>query len=363
MDIRKPCSFLRLFIEGFNLVNKSFGTILVLGLSAVAAYILLAILTVLCKLPAFFVSLVSAVLSNFLTMMLLRLFTARAENDNISLPDMAIAAVMPTINIVILSFLCGIAGLIFALPFYSNTNYPFILNCLIIAVGLFVSFRLVFASMAIAVREQGPISSLKYSWHLTGRHWMYTLGALFLMALFPILFVGTVLLGLYAAIPLFFAEHFSLLHLSAPWIIFLLLVTLLFICVEISMCAYFVLVFLHLDYEDNRGPLPAEPMPQTEATPALQPASDIAKEELQVEQASVKSHADDESVSQHLDQVYQPKQDVVEYAEEDRMPTILFDDDMAKEIEQTRQQWEQEKARAQRKDDDDSEPSTIKMSR
>ena len=59
------------------------------------------------------------------------------------------------------------------------------------------------------------------------------------------------------------------------------------------------------------------------------------------------------------------KEDVnPEAPEEDRMPTIVFDNDVAQEIERNRALWEQEKANARNKKfPDEEEHSSIKISR
>lgn len=61
---------------------------------------------------------------------------------------------------------------------------------------------------------------------------------------------------------------------------------------------------------------------------------------VQVTHAAFQS-AEPETINQHLDKVYQPpkSEDIVQYADEDRMPTILFDDEMAKQIEANQQMW------------------------
>ena len=59
-------------------------------------------------------------------------------------------------------------------------------------------------------------------------------------------------------------------------------------------------------------------------------------EDFQVTHSSVRTEEEDvNKITQHLDKVYTPKpKDLVQYGDEDRMPTILFDDDMAKQLQE-----------------------------
>ncbi len=84
---------------------------------------------------------------------------------------------------------------------------------------------------------------------------------------------------------------------------------------------------------------------------------------LSIVKASVKTSTDSDSAQEHLDQVYQQKkEDLIQYEEEDRMPTILFDDDMARQIEENRQMWTVKK-KEEEKPNEDNDGQTIKMSK
>ena len=68
---------------------------------------------------------------------------------------------------------------------------------------------------------------------------------------------------------------------------------------------------------------------QPEAAPTMS-----GLDELQVSRSSINAtEADTTDISKHLDQVYTPKTDTeVQQGDEDRMPTILFDDELAKQL-------------------------------
>lgn len=374
MDIREPQSFFRLFAESFNLINRSFSALLaflavgLIGSVAVAALLWVGV-------PQPLVSLLNSLFSLLLSVVLIKLLAAKAEQDNTSLPDIMAASVLPSVYTLIVSLLCALAGVIAALLFgvLGKILTPWALIPLGL-VGGYVLLRLSFVPFAISVRDQGPIEAISYSWQLTQAYVLYVLGVWLLSVLFPWICAGAILYGLYTGIPLFFAESLNITQLTPAWIGVLAAISLLFVCIWLAMGAYWVLVFLNLDYRQNRGSMPAVPLPQaqiTEEAGVLPPGAGPAVladsvQHVQILKASVKSQDTDDSLAQHLDQVYQPKpEDVIEYTEEDRMPTILFDDEMAKQMEQNRIKWEQEKAKSRLRNqpEDDENTSSIKMSK
>lgn len=379
MDIREPHSFISLLFESFNLINRSFSVLLVFAGCALVGYVLLLAL-MLVNVHPFFISLLQIIFSSFLAVVLIRLFAFRAEEDAISLPDIAASSLLPTVYTIILSLMFGVVGL--AVGVVSQMLGSFVTALLAVPVGLmllFFSIRLFFAPIIVAAREQNPVAALMSSWQLTNGRFFYTLGIMFISWLVPTLFICLAAYGLYVAIPLYFADSFTLTHPSILWICVLSILLLCWLGIWLSMVAYWVLVFLNLDYRENRTAGMAErvvvDMPQPRMVQSPTPVimqSDTAThqphaaQEIQIVRASVKTHASDDSIEKHLGQVYQPKaQDVVEYTEEDRMPTILFDDDMARQMEENRRKWEAEKAKSRQRSqpDDEGNTSSIKMSK
>ena len=369
MDIRESHSFIGLFAASFNLINRAFGVLLVFFITSVIGGVLLAALLWV-QVPQWVVSLLQGVYSAFLGVIFLKLLAAKAENDNLSLPDAAASSVLPTVYTIILQLIYVFVGIVAAiLMAITGAKSSPILLIPFILVGLFLLIRFLFAPFIIAVREQNPIVALITSWQMTGRHFFYVLGAWLLTLLTPWVFLGAVGYGLYVAIPLYFADSFNLAQLSLPWIGVLVAIGLAFLFVCLAMFAYLILVFLYLDYQDNRGSAPVMPQAQLtpQAGPVLPPGAGPALQaapEMEVVRASVKTHAADDSIAQHLDQVYQPKpEDVIEYAEEDRMPTILFDDAMAQQIEQSHAKLEQETNKSKNHPDEGDHNTPIKMSK
>lgn len=378
MDIREPHSFIELFVESFKLINRTFGVVVVFVLVALLGCVALNALLLL-HVPQILVGLLNMVYSAFLNVIFIALFVSRAENNTVSLPDLANASVLPAVYLIILGLMVGFVALLGGIVAgVLGSAFPVLVPVVGLPVCVFVMIRCFFAPMAIATREQNPISALVYSWQLTRGRFFYMLGICFISIVTPVFFLGSIGYGLYVSIPLYFADSFDLTNLSALWIGILAVIGLLWVVVSLAMCVYWILVFLNLDYQQNRGHTPSEPLPQAKVTSGTQqplPAASAPAEpqatadahEVQILRASIKSHDAEESLSEHLEQVYQPKpEDMVQYAEEDRMPTILFDDEMARQMEADRLKWEQEKEksrqRAQEKGKDEG-PSSIKMSR
>lgn len=371
MNIREPQSALSLFAASCNLINRSFGSLLAFVLAGALGFILLVVLHWL-HIPQLIVSLLNGLYSSLLSIMLIKLLAAKAENDHFSMADLAASSMLPLVYTIILGLLSAVVGLIVSFVggvFLSIT--PWILLPLVL-IFLILYVRLFFAPFAIAVRDQGPIAALFYSWQLTQGHFWKVLFAILAVALVPAVCATAVGYGLYVAIPLYFADSFNLAQPTLPWIILAIVLVGLFVFIYIAAFTYLVLLFLNMDYASHASPtveLPSTQIstPQNALPPGAGPAvSNADLQQVQILKASVHAPTEDDALSKHLEQVYQPKpDDVIEYAEEDRMPTILFDEDMAKQMEQERAHWEQEKAksrqRAQQPHEDDS--SSIKMSK
>ncbi len=371
MDIREPHSSIALFFASFQLVNRAFGTLLAFAVTAAIGYVLLGALA-LTPVPQFVIALFGAFYAVFLSVVFFKLLAAKAEEDNLSLPDAASSSLLPTIYMIILWLLLGLVALCFGFVQKVIGEDPSLPVRIVMGVVFFLFYlSIFFAPLLVAVREQNPVAAVVYGWQLMRRHVFYVVFTILLMGLAPSLVMGSILYGLYVAIPLYFADSFNLAQLSAPWIGVGIGLILIALFMQVAMAAYYVLVFLNLDYRDNRLATPV--LPQAQITPqpgeVLPPGAGPAVQQyqdVQITKASVKSSASEDLLDQHLDQVYQPKaEDIVQYAEEDRMPTILFDDDMAKQIEQDRLKWEQEKSKSRLKSNSDGSEGEgpIKMSK
>ena len=371
MDIREPHSFIALFFASFQLINRAFGALFGFALAAIIGYGLIVALTF-TPVPQFVTALLLAFYSIFLTVVFFKLLAAKAEEDNLSLPDLSASSLLPTIYMIILFLLLGFIALCVGFVQRVIGTDPSLPVRIVMGVVSFIFYvGTFFAPLVVAVREQNPIAALVYGFQLSKRHVFYVIATLILMALTPTVIMGAIGYGLYVTIPLYFADSFNLLQPSAPWIGVGVVLVLIALFIQLAMAAYYVLVFLNLDYRDNRLATPE--LPQAQITPqpgqVLPPGAGPAAQtyqDMQVTKASVKSNATEDLLDQHLDQVYQPKkEDMVQYTEEDRMPTILFDDDMAQQMELNRQKWEQEKAKSHNRGNADHNEgdSPIKISK
>lgn len=373
MEIREYHSLGRLFIESFSLANRAFGRIIAYVILAIVGAALLQVLLLL-GLPPFLIAILSAIYSPFFTVLLSKILAAQAEVDLASLPDLMSSSLLPAIYMLIFSLLCGIVYVATGLIVVSLSRIftPLIL-VIFLPVMLFFVIRLLFAPLAIALREHNPISALTYSWELTRGHFFYVLTAGCLTILFPILFVGAGVYAGYVSIPLFFAQSFNLAQLSGIWWIVLVIFLILTFFVWLSMVGFWVLSFLNLDYTEEKSSssqVLQAPQVHDQGTALSSGAAKASKKtqspNVQILKASVKASSNDELFDKHLNEVYQPlPQNDVLPAEEDRMPTIVFDDEMAAQMAREREQWEREKNKSQqaRKNPKEDGGDYIKMSK
>ena len=369
MNIKESQSVLTLFVESFKIVNRSIGKLLLLGLIYILLSIALSALFLL-HIPFLLIKLAMSLLSVLLTVVFIKMIAAVAENKSFSIPGLMTDSVFPAIYTVILQLIGVIVGAVFGLlaSIIGGGMHSYIIPGLFALAGIFLFLRFCFAPLIIAIQDENPITALMNSWQLTGEHCGKTVVCWLVPILSPSIFVLGCGYGLYVGIPLYFANSFDLTHLSLAWILVFLLLFVLFILISLAISVLWVLVFLNLTYEDAvPAAEPAVALPQTKITgtegktlPAGQTQNDDAQS--QVFTISVKSQESEGVMEQHLEQVYQPKpEDITPGAEEDRMPTILFDDEMAKQMEADRAKWEEEKKKAQSKQDGDENP--IKMSK
>ena len=373
MEIREYHSLGRLFIESFSLANRAFGRVVAYMILAIVGTVLLQAL-LLVGFPPFLIAILNAIYSAFLTILLFKILAAQAEVDLASLTDLMSSSVLPAIYMLIFSLLCGIGYLVIGLVLVALSRIftPLIL-VIFSPVILFFVIRLLFAPLAIALREHNPISALTYSWELTRGHFFYVLMTLCLATLFPALFVCACVYGGYVTIPLFFAQSFNLAQPSAIWLIALALFLILTFFIWLSMTGFWVLSFLNLDYTEEKSSASQvlqAPQVHDHGTALSSGAAKASKQtqtpNVQILKASVKASPNDELLDKHLNEVYQPlPQNETLPAEEDRMPTIVFDDEMASQMAREREQWEKEKNKSKqaRKNPGEDGGDFIKMSK
>lgn len=401
MEIREQHNLFSLLIESFALLNRCGGAI-VGYVAAILLFLAAEGVLVWAGVPTFMIKLANIFFGAYFSVVLFRIFGAKAERTDESVSNSLSAAIFPAIyqilfNILyaIILFVFGVAMMFFlrgsqqistwGMQIATQTAEPAtyisaaLLLLALMAVPGYIFARFMYAPVAIALRDQNPVDAMRYSFQLTsGSHIFTAIGAMLIIFLLPGLFWAALLYGGYVTIPLYFADSFNIAHLSPVWIGVFCAIGVIYLLLLLAMPAFWVLVFLNQDYGHNRDSF----TPKAELkinnqemqvfghnNNVLPPgAGNIVRPEdvvgVQVLSSSVSAKSIDSVTQQHLDQVYQPKpEDLVQYAgDEDRMPTILFDDDMARQIEQERAQWEnkQKQDKIQRDDDD---VSSVKMSK
>ena len=388
MDINKKQNLLRLWLESFVVVNQCTGKLIkaVLCLLVVVAVILTILILAMggtavlnhlqmmanpqiAGIGTGLLYMGSSLLGNLLFLffmtVIFQIIATQVLQVKQPLTETFSSSVWPTIYQIVASFLLVIpvviASIILAVLTKGN-QWAGLIGLILIA---FLSVRICYSFIAIAVDNKGPIEGLVHSWNLTkGSNYVDALlmclmlvGSVFL--LYALMFgLGYVL---YIAIPLYFPNSFNLAHPSLIWWLLLLVLMVLGIFYYMALLAFPILVYLNRNAQENPVkqqqtkddeifiPLPeletpgtaqAAPSPVTPQTPtpAETPHTQTppaGMEILGVTKTSVNTtEAETNDLSQHLDQVYTPRdKEIAQHKEEDRMPTILFDDELAKQLE------------------------------
>lgn len=384
IDIRKPHHLGRLLIESFFVLGRCWvklAAVLLLMFLLTGATTLLSVF-----LPGLFVQFCFWLPMYYLGTTILRIMTKTAENEPEGLLDSFRAALLPTlymIGFVILMtavyvVVCFVAGFCAGLVHTKWTG-----GLILLLFILTVNARLTYAPNAIALCNEGPLEAIIHSWRLSaGSHYITALGTFLAVSFLPLLFLFVVLGGLYILIPTFFANSFDLTNLSPVWISVFVILALVYLLGLAAMPAFCALVFVNQDNVQTRGP-EMEPTaeqirleqdiaqavnalgPNAPAAPQPPAFAPNARAEAEVEVTTSSIHITSEAIQQdHLDAVYSPENaKVQEYMqqEEDRMPTILFDEEMAKQMEESRKQWENRNKKENRPQDPDG--GSIKISK
>jgi len=427
MNLYEPQNLFNLWLESFKVTYRTFlreillATIVLLPAAVLAGLIytmgMISPMAIVIFLIPFF--LYSAFLYLVVPLALFRLIDSYVGKNQETIFDCIFHAIVPVFYYLGYCIVVGVCQYILgrALHFASlSTTVIFLIK---VVLFFAVWLRLIFAVMAIATREMGPIEALVYSWRLTsGKNYLKVVGAAFMYLVLPILAIAAmavVIYALYVGIPLLAPN----LDISAmPNALFLLIVVLFFIyCGLIGwFCEVFpFMVFFNMDacfmnqevikpgqilteqpqqlqqQPQQQRPLPQRPLPQQPLpqqplpqqpwgnktgivddgedvniyTVPGAPREEPEMEDLTVEKAEVKTEGHADNLQDHLEQVYTPEdhQDLVQYGDEDRMPTILFDDTLAKQLEEHRKMMMPENEDSSKKDSDNEGPTSIKMSK
>lgn len=326
-----------------------------------------------------------------------RVLGSQAEEQPMPLSEAFSSSIMPALyqlgGAVVLAVPMVIIFAILAL-----LRSPALMALVMLVIFFTVGIRLCYSFISMAVANKGPLEGFICSWNMTkGKGYvdallmcLMTIGTVLLMELFFVA-IGY---GAFMLIPTHFAQGFSFAGLSAGWILAAIMLMLIGIFVYFVAITFPVVVFLNrhalangLSFERDTTfvPLPSLELPDISDNPAhaqqaettarlpkeevqqvlLTPQPSASKKpEVQITQSSIHTNeTDTEDLAEHLNQVYTPKpEDVVQYGDEDRMPTILFDDEMAKQLQENQAQFAKRQKEDNQNDKNDG-PDSIKMSK
>lgn len=392
MDFKKkPFNLFTLWIEAFKLANSTFGT-LVLGcflfalvclfmgvvMSFLRGVLFGQVLVVLGAVGITFV--IVYMVRCIFPCTLVNMLAARANKEGTSLPQCFSRALVPAFYLLLASILIWVATMITSWVF-RLTNSVLLTGVGVVVSFFFITLPCTFTAQVLTLRGENPISAIKYSVDLVFSRYFSTVIMLLSIYLFPFLMVIVCGLALVVGIPLFGADSFDITHLTVGWygVFFLVAAVWGFML----YCAFTAktLLFLNLDYGINRASFELEDaaileqesvstvLPVNAGMPVQTPTQDIITPQAQVGMLKATVSSEDAHMQaasqQHLDQVYSPSNlKVQEYMqqEEDRMPTILFDDDMAAEMAKNQEILEKQKEQSAQKQQNNG-PDNIKLSK
>lgn len=392
IDINKKQSLLALWVPTFQVVNNNIGMLVKMVAIFFLPPLLLNILSGILAPQVPGIDLVFKIFTaiysfftgwTFLTVFM-RQYAARLQDRVEAFSQSFAAAILPPIFMLIvwLIFSIGLAlimGLFLILRFSIVTTILWAI--LLVAYLLFVGVRFVYANQAIVLQEKGPVEAIEHSWRLTeGSGYWRALGMclyLCLAAMLPFLFTAAAV----HFVPLYMPVNFA----SWPWAI-LLTLALMMLFVYAAFCCllhvYPIVVFINTDNElhSTEWAKPADMRVVNKHAPSTIKTDDgqaevkfngeetirLSAEEIQsltVKSTPVAAEGEDENLQAHLDEVFKKAPEgIAQSGDEDRMPTILFDDEMAQQLEENRKMWTKKDDKNSGKKDDNG-PESIKMSK
>ncbi len=383
-----PVSFFKLLFLSFKTANQAFGAVffllicvclfsaLLVALPVGAAFLFGPRVAGLLKIP---LSLILSFVQIAALLAVVALLGAKLEKQGVSPLQALRDGCLPALYWIVDSILLGavVWGVLFLARSFGSMPVALVS---VLGLGL-VLLPLAFLPSVLVLRDEGPISALRYCFELGFAHSLRIL----------LNFIGLGLLGLLVCLAgvcllkSLAPEQFTLISsllanpkmaAMAPMLLSMHLMqlpklTLLFVIIGggfvylflyMFVQAFITALFLNLDYEHRLTPsrglddiAPAEPPAAKMHAPvhAVTPEVGIQKASIRTQEA--------EDFSQHLEEVYNPQEHLEQALaqEEDRMPTILFDEEMARQLEKAQQDMQKQNSGENKQDNG---PQSIKMS-
>lgn len=348
-----------LFLGSFGAAARSYGSVIIL---AILLFIISTALSWglvklgLISLPqlmaaGLLMGLISMFLSSVLQLGVINILDGKLEKNGRTIPEALMRSLLPALVFTILMVVVPLP-LALLIRFSASMLTPLlaVIALLLLVLG---GVLFIFVPQALALRSANPVGAVVLSFQLVAAHYLRVLAALILFAVIPglFLFLSAAAVSTYL-IP--FLVQQGWMSMTAPFSQFGwygvaagIVYMLLFYYVLLSMVAALTALFLNLDYLHNRPVGQFEP----ETDPNIPPPADrafvaadlLAGEEVQVLTSSVKSVDHHDDLAKQFDSVYsslekdQFQQQAQPGDEEDRMPTIFFDEDMARQLAQNNQ--------------------------
>ncbi len=394
MDFKKkPFNLFTLWIESFKLANKTFGALVLLVFLLVVfiALALTAIVIVATKLvlpgamtgpflagiSTATLMLIAGYIATFIfPCTLINMISARANKVGTALPECFWKALIPSFYLLLASIVIAIPTMVinWLIRSAGASNLSLILTAVLIF-GIYIPSA--FTAPAITLRGENPVSAIRYSMDLVFRRYFRSAILLFSIWLAPFIGFAVAAGALIVGIPLFFADSFDITNLTVGWYIVFLAAALVYVFSLYFAVTANTLLFLNLDQGLNRdgfeisdaeklaGKASSMALPVTAGMPVERPKDDILNPNEQVGMlTTVSPETNSMNVDEHLNQVYSPDNVKVQqymHQEEDRMPTILFDDDMAKEMAKNKEMFASKRTKTDTPEDNG--PDNIKLSK
>lgn len=378
MEFKKGLlSFTQLIIGALKTANQAFGSVLALYIFVGCLMGLLVAITVgvffifsihpVVWFPFYIVAcLLAAVIGITVSLAVVQLLAAAIEKNGIGIVDSFTSSIVPSVYLIVSSLIFSIpAGLLMAGVYFTHSAIAMILMALALNI---LAIPFIFVPQALALRGEGPISAILYSWDLFRRHYIKIIATLFSLWVLG----GLIVLAIFCALKAFATPQLLMLlmdpnmlpalimskQVSYPIVIAGGLVcAFLQLYAVLTIQALITLLFLNLDYCHR----PVSDIEDIEAV-----SEEIISTELlpnvSIKQASVKTQTD-ENTDHHLEQVYTEEEHLAKAvnAVEDRMPTLYFDKTITQRLDETeRQILERQSKQNLKPTDEDNSP--IKMS-
>ena len=374
MELRNgPISVFHLIFNALKVANQAFGSALSLFFIILLCFALLISILIGCNflmgprvmmMLSIPVGILLAFLNLIFTTAIIQILAAKMEKVGCTAWDSFSGSIVPSCYFLVSSLILGVLSFLVILCGQIAHSSWVLVFCY--ALVFFVSLPFMFTQQVLALRNEGPISALRYSWQLGAPHYLRLLGTLLTLG---ILFL-IILLAAGCAVKAFAPQILTmaqyginpifLLQSKLQVLIVLVVVYAIVFYVYLFVQGVITGLFLNLDYSSrstgNR---------QADIQPQLQEAArqtETLGSDISVTQSSIRTDSTADT-AQHLDQVYKAQEHLAQAIEqeEDRMPTILFDEEMAKQLAENEEKMRRSQEEAA-KNKDDNEPKSVKMS-